>query len=237
MSETYQLQLAGDNYYPYKLVKSRRAKYIRIKISSKGELSVVLPRGVPEKQAHSFIHKKSKWVLKNVKNISFDQKAIFPSYLDLKLLNERWDIKYIESDSNVIQLLEKTDNNLEVKGKIDDWELVKKILNNWCKKKAKRIFTIMIENLAEEHGFHFNRLSIRSQKTRWGSCSMAKNINLNCKLLFMPANVAEYVMIHELCHTIEMNHSSCFWRLVEDCDADYKSNRAQLKKLGKALIL
>ncbi len=237
MTETYQLQLADNQYYPYKLVKSRRAKYIRIKISAIGELSVVLPWGASEKHAHGFLQKKSQWILRTLENISFDKSDLFPKHLDLKLLNEYWSVEYIKSEDDAIQLKQISNNHLEIKGNIDDWEFVKNTINKWCKVKAKTLFREMLESLAEEHGFHFNRLSVRSQKTRWGSCSTAKNINLNSKLLFMPENVVEYVMIHELCHTIEMNHSSNFWRLVEDCDSDYRDNRKQLKLLGKTLAL
>ena len=95
----------------------------------------------------------------------------------------------------------------------------------------------MLQELAELHGFHYQRLSIRAQKTRWGSCSHQKNINLNCKLLFMPEEVVKYVMIHELCHTIEMNHSSRFWALVNDCDPSYKKHKQQLKDLSREVVL
>ena len=211
MSETYQLRLADNQFYPYKLVKSPRAKYIRIKISTVGELSVVLPRGIAEKHAHGFLNKKSKWVSKTIANIPELENERFPEYLDLKLLNQKWKIRYIKSDiNNDNQLKEVSENCLEISGNIEDWDVVKKWLNQWCKKKAKLVFKDMIEVLAEEHGFHFNKLTIRSQKTRWGSCSINKNISLNSKLLFMPIDVAKYVMIHELCHTIEMNHSSDF---------------------------
>jgi predicted metal-dependent hydrolase len=94
-----------------------------------------------------------------------------------------------------------------------------------------------MEALAEEHGFHFNRLSFRSQKTRWGSCSGNKNISLNSKLLFMSEAVVKYVMIHELCHTVEMNHSSRFWSLVEDCDPEYRHHKKQLKEYGKLVLI
>jgi hypothetical protein len=238
MSEIYQLRLADNQMYPYKLVKSHKAKYIRIKVSSMGELSVVLPRGISEKHAHSFLQTKSQWVLKTIANTVIAKNNVFPESLDLKLLGEYWSLNYIKSNENTcIQLKETSENSLEITGNIEDWDNVKKIINRWCKLKAKQIFITMLEALAEEHGFHFNRLSIRSQKTRWGSCSTAKNINLNSKLLFMPIDVAKYVMIHELCHTIEMNHSSRFWQLVEDCDANYKKNRKQLKTLGKAIVI
>lgn len=238
MSDIHQLRLADNQFYPYKLVKSNRAKYIRIKVSTMGELSVILPRGISEKHAHNFMHKKSHWISKTIANIPEGKNTKFPEYLDLKLLNQTWKVNYRTSDiKNAIQLEETSENALDVTGNIEDWDLVKKQLNQWCKIKANLIFKNMIEALAEEHGFHFNKLTIRSQKTRWGSCSTNKNISLNSKLLFMPINVTKYVMIHELCHTIEMNHSSKFWQLVESCDEHYKNNRTMLKKLGKLIII
>jgi len=238
MSESHQLRLSDNQFYPYKLIKSRRAKYIRIKVSTEGDLSVVLPRGIPEKHAHGFLSSKLLWVSKTIANIPVLENKRFPESLDLKLLDQKWEIRYINSDiNNDNQLKEISKDCLEISGYLEDWDAVKNHLNQWCKIKAKFIFKSMIESLAEEHGFHFNKLTIRSQKTRWGSCSMSKNISLNSKLIFMPINVVKYVMIHELCHTIEMNHSSRFWKLVEDCDANYKNNRRQLKSLGRAIVL
>ena len=95
----------------------------------------------------------------------------------------------------------------------------------------------MLEDLAEKHGFHYKKLSIRSQKTRWGSCSSSKNISLNSKLLLFSRDIVQYVMIHELCHTIQMNHSSSFWKLVEDCDPNFKNNRKELKQQEKLIFL
>jgi len=238
MDEQFQLQLTDNQFYPYKLIKSYRAKYIRIKVSNSGEIKVVLPRGISEKHAHSFVQKKSQWITKTLANIPEINGKEFPEYLNLKLLNEEWNIKYINLDTNnKIQLHEIADNHLQISGNIEDWRATKTILNQWCKRKAEPIFKDMIEKLAEEHGFHFNKLTIRSQKTRWGSCSTRKNISLNSKLLFMPVNVTKYVIIHELCHTVEMNHSSRFWQLVEDCDENYISNRNELRKLGKLISL
>lgn len=236
MNEVFQLRLADDQFYPYMLVKSRRAKYIRIKISSQGELSVVLPRGIAEKHAHGFMLKKSNWIAKTVNKISLEIPNSFPEHLNLNLINEKWNIDYIPANTS-IKLDEIIQGKLRLTGNINDWNNVKGHLNHWCKIKSKTIYNEMIEKLAEEHGFHFNKLSIKSQKTRWGSCSMNKNISLNSKLIFMPKDIVKYVMIHELCHTIEMNHSSRFWRLVENCDPNYKYNRKQLKSLGKMVVI
>ena len=238
MNESYWLQLSDNQQYPYTLIKSARAKYVRIKISASGELSVVLPRGISAKHAHTFVQKKAQWILKTLQNTTTTAAEIFPESLDLALLGEHWGIEYIyDSQQENIKLKEHENHQLALIGDTQNWETTKKKLNHWCKQKAKKTFNKMMQELAEFHGFHFNKLSIRSQKTRWGSCATNKNISLNSKLILMPENVVKYVMIHELCHTLEMNHSASFWRLVEDCDSDFKNNRKQLKTLGKHVIL
>lgn len=237
MASHYWLDFAeSEQRHPYRLVLSNRAKYIRIKISNSGDLSVVLPKGISEKHAHSFIRKKSQWIFNNLQKITTNDSGKYPDCIDLELLDEHWEIQYID-ENHTVKLEEVSNNSLEIKGNIEDWDAIKSLLNKWCKVKSQNTFTVMVEALAEEHGFHFNRLTIRSQKTRWGSCSNKKNINLNSKLVLMPENVVKYVIIHELCHTIEMNHSSSFWQLVEDCDPNYKNNRKQLKLLGKHIYL
>jgi len=235
-SDTYSLALSSD-IYPYLIVRSARAKHIRIKLSNTGVLSLVLPKGTSESIGHSFIQSKSSWVEKNLNNLTITEKETIPLSLDLRLLNERWQIEYVDQSTNQIRLNEYDDFNLSISGNTADVTSLHGAINQWCKKKSRVVFNLMLEQLAEEHGFHYNGLSVRAQKTRWGSCSSNKNINLNCKLLFMPIEVVKYVMIHELCHTIEMNHSSRFWDLVADCDPNYKAHRKNLKLLGKELFL
>ncbi|GAA0410894.1 SprT family zinc-dependent metalloprotease [Cocleimonas flava] len=235
-SDTYSLALS-DGAHPYLVVRSKRAKHIRIKLSNSGELSLVLPAGTPDSLGHSFIQSKSVWVEKNLSKLSISEKETIPTSLNLRVLNEQWNIDYINPSSTQMSLQEDDDYCLRISGDISDISELHFLINQWCKKKSKKIFTLMLQQLAEEHGFHYNGLSIRAQKTRWGSCSSKKNINLNCKLLFMPVDVVRYVMIHELCHTLEMNHSSRFWDLVEDCDPNYKKHRRELKRLGKEVVL
>jgi len=81
------------------------------------------------------------------------------------------------------------------------------------------------------YGFEYKRISIRNQKTRWGSCSKKGNLNFNYKLLFLSQEQADYIIVHELCHLKEMNHSKRFWNLVLESILDYKNVRKSLKKL------
>ena len=85
-------------------------------------------------------------------------------------------------------------------------------------------------------GVSFGRITIRSQKTRWGSCSAKGNLSFNCLLMLMPQAVRDYVVIHELCHRKHLNHSAAFWAEVERYCPDYRTHRKWLKENGGALI-
>ncbi len=101
---------------------------------------------------------------------------------------------------------------------------------------ARKIITERTEQLAEAIGVSYNRISIRHQTSRWGSCSAKGNLNFNCLLILCPDNVRDYVIIHELCHLKEMNHSPEFWAEVARYCTDYKERRLWLRHNGADLI-
>lgn len=96
------------------------------------------------------------------------------------------------------------------------------------RKKAKEYLPKRIEFLAKQHGFSYGKLSFRNQKTRWGSCSGTDNISLNITLVTMPPELIDYVILHELTHTIEKNHSKAFWSKLEQVCPDCKKLRKKL---------
>lgn len=81
------------------------------------------------------------------------------------------------------------------------------------------------------------RITIRNQRSRWGSCSAAGNVNLNYKLIFLPEELLDYVVVHELCHLIELNHSPAFWKLVEDVLPQYRVYQCELRAYERDLKL
>ena len=89
---------------------------------------------------------------------------------------------------------------------------------------------------AEQMGLHFGRITLRHQRTCWGSCSSKGNLNFNCVLMLAPEEVADYVIVHELCHLVQPNHSKAFWALVESAMPDYAAHRRWLKENSRRLI-
>ena len=99
---------------------------------------------------------------------------------------------------------------------------------------AKKIFAQKCREYAEIMGVTYGRITIREQKTRWGSCSSAGNLNFNWRLVEMPEEIIDYLVVHELAHRREMNHSKAFWAIVEQTLPDYKVRREWLRKNGAA---
>ena len=100
------------------------------------------------------------------------------------------------------------------------------------KRKAQIAIPMRTDYWAELIGVSYNRISIRNQKTRWGSCSIDGNLNFHMMLVMMPDEIRDYVMIHELCHRKHMNHSTEFWNEVGKYDSEYKAHRKWLKDNG-----
>jgi len=100
------------------------------------------------------------------------------------------------------------------------------------KKLAKAVLAEKCRIFAERMGVSYGTITVREQKTRWGSCSARGNLNFNWKLVLMPEEIQDYLVVHELAHRIEMNHSPAFWAVVERELPDYRTRREWLKKNG-----
>ena len=101
---------------------------------------------------------------------------------------------------------------------------------------ALKVIPARVEYFARVIGVTYGKITIRNQKTRWGSCSSKGNLNFNCLLMLAPPEVLDYVVVHELCHRKQMNHSKAFWSEVEKVFPDYKEARKWLKEEGSQMI-
>ncbi len=219
---------------PYKLRFSKKAHYLRIQINRSNELEVVLPNGCKISEAEKFIVKKVKWIKKHLtekkveeeKFLFLGKEIIVNQEFELFLTSHK--ITFNKAgDSNkpdVLSIISPPDNNIKLNS----------IYEFWLRKQANVYLIKRAQHLAGDLNFSINRVSIKGQKTRWGSCSTKKNLSFNFKLMKFKDEIIDYVIIHELCHLKEMNHSKKFWLLVEKYCPQYKILRKELNH-GKSI--
>ena len=100
------------------------------------------------------------------------------------------------------------------------------------KEKARALVEERLAHFNQVYQFKWNRITIRNQRSRWGSCSRKKNLNFNYKIMFLPPRLADYIIVHELCHLGVLNHSPQFWALVSQTVQDYRTLRKELRKVS-----
>jgi predicted metal-dependent hydrolase len=101
------------------------------------------------------------------------------------------------------------------------------------KEAARELCHARLEHYNQHYNLQFNRVAIRNTRSRWGSCSSKKNLNFNYRIVFLPPELQDYLIVHELCHLQEMNHAPQFWALVAQKAPDYKNNIKALRALEK----
>lgn len=225
---------------PYTLINSQRAKSVRLKICRINGLQMVVPRRFNTKRIPDILHKNQKWILRNWHHIADNQshhKTSLPQELDLLFLNEKWQIQYYPQEIKDVKIKTQENNMIKISGKIQDITLVITALKKWLKRKAKEYLIAELNKISQITQLTYTSASIRDTHTRWGSCSAKKRISLNFKLLFLPSELVEYILIHELCHTIHLNHSIHFWRLVGNFCPNHTEARKKLKQISFHLPL
>ncbi len=142
----------------------------------------------------------------------------YPFFLIKLFVTKKWSwiLQKIEQKKNSSSLL----TIKHTKAEIDQY-----------KKITKNLVQERIVFFQQYYGLEFKRTSVRDQKSRWGSCSSKGNLNFNYRLCLLPPELADYIIVHELCHLKEMNHSRNFWLLVAQTQPNYKQLKKQLKSI------
>ena len=214
---------------PYKVIRSNR-RTLSISIDENAELIVRAPHLLSMNKIHDFINEKKKWVNKQQKIINNRlSDSAFDKDMAL-MLGSLYPIK-IKTDQSKKLIF----NGEEFLVCSSDQELIQSSLKKWYKKKFREVAIPRLTYFADKYNLSVNQVRIKEQKTLWGSCSSRNNINLNYLLIMAPMNVIDYVIIHELAHTIHRNHSSHFWKTVESMMPNFKEAKTWLKDYGYKL--
>jgi hypothetical protein len=167
-------------------------------------------------------NKKSKGVKITLKN-----KGIFLVSYPWFVSQRRAEKFFLESEEWALRSLRSLKNTKY--SSLLSWGERKDYLKN--KERARALVEERLKELNQIYNFSFNKIAIRDQQTRWGSCSSNRNLNFNYRVLFLPDELVDYLIVHELCHLQEMNHSRNFWELVERGIPGYRKLSRKLKRL------
>lgn len=221
--------LAIPDLPPYSVRESARAKHVNLRLSPTGELEIVVPIGFDRREIPAIILKHETWLQRATQRLEQRRpdsplldKPGLPTKIELRALNQNWFIEYTPAPVTRIQINEDADGVMILWGNTKNEKLCYKALDRWLVHRSNQLLAPWIRRLSADINLPFGNVAFRGQKTLWGSCSSKKDISLNYKLLFLPAPMVNYVFIHELAHTIHMNHSQEFWDLVGQFEPDYR---------------
>lgn len=220
---------------PYSIRISPRARYLRFRVTVDKGLEVVVPRGYDQRRIPAVLNTNQLWVqtaLERVAEARRQQAAApdqtIPATITLSSIGRMWQVETIAARSRTATVEEPAPDRLILRGRIDDAEVCEAALQRWVLRQAHEILIPWLGRVSREIEIPFARTAIRKQKSRWGSCSRIGTISLNAKLLFIDPDLVRYILIHELCHMRELNHSPRFWKLVSAHYPAYKKAHQRL---------
>ncbi|MDX2305267.1 MAG: SprT family zinc-dependent metalloprotease [Microscillaceae bacterium] len=217
-------------------VKSTKTRRLSIRIRPLEGVKVTFPESVSFKEAQHFVEEKSSWIQKHLPRIQHieNQWTIF---------DENTTFRTREHQLEIIPHSELTARYRVGRQKIQVYyprhrdiheealqEFIREAIEEAWRREAKKYLPLRLAYFAQKHNFRYQNVFIKNTKTRWGSCSSQNNINLSLHLMRLPDPLIDYVLLHELCHTVEKNHGKNFWALLDQVTGDARGLDKQLSQ-------
>ncbi|MDO9225966.1 MAG: SprT family zinc-dependent metalloprotease [Pseudomonadota bacterium] len=237
------LALPDGRNLEFEIRASTRTRSLRLKLSAREGLVVTAPLGLDRQRLLALVAGKAEWIAGRmaefdaVRHLIGTQPVARPQAFDLPALAESWRVEYKATRSRTVGARVDQPGRIVVAGAVDDVEACHAALRRWLARHATSALSPWLTNLAEQTGLRFVDLAIKNQRTRWGSCSAHGRISLNCKLLFLPRELVRYVLLHEICHLLEANHSERFWMHLRHFEPSSDSLHGRMRDAWKAVPL
>jgi predicted metal-dependent hydrolase len=213
-----------DNY----ILIRKEVKHARLRVSEDGQVRIIAPPTFSDEDITSMLKKKAKWIDTNLKYFN-GMSSIELQRNQLLLFGNRYNYFYDTTFSQKV-IIDHEHKTIQSKRDLLD----PKVQEKWYRSIAKKHLIKRTKELSAKLKLPFNKFFIRESKTKWGNCSKEKNISLNWKLIKAPENVIDYLIVHELLHTVVMSHTHKFWTLLRSYYPDYKESIKWLEKYGNS---
>ena len=230
----------------YQIRRSQRAQRARIVVSP-SKVEIVVPLRMTESVIHGFVQNKQSWIIRTMEKLKHREQTL-ESFAPIKYVQDakipfRGDKFPLTVGSTRLKKIKIEFNNgfnvlvpVTLTGTDFDQE-IREGLIRWMKKRALVEADVYVQRHADRMKLFPRSVRIKNQTSRWGSCGINDDINLNWLLILAPTEVFEYVVVHELCHIQVRNHSADFWRLVAAQLPNYKQQKIWLKTYGSSLMM
>jgi len=222
---------AKNKVTTYKIIRSNR-KTLCLSVDESARLIVRAPNRASDKQIHEFVSTKESWINKK-QQLMRDRLDEYESHSSLPqclYLGKLYPLKLIPGQVDTMSF-----NGSDFTVSHSNEDKIKLTLSSWYKQRFIDIAKPRVSYYAKKYNLAINRVNVKAQKTLWGSCSGNNNINLNYQLIMAPIEVIDYVIVHELVHTLHKNHSPSFWQEVSSIMPKYKASKSWLKENGYKL--
>lgn len=215
------------------IVRSKR-RTLALIVKPDGSLIVRAPLRASEKSIREFVESNAKWIeKKRIEALTFRPpapKQYVPGEMFM-FLGNAYPLEIAKGQKKALLLEGKFKLSQAAQG------IARMAFERWYREQAKQILTERVSLYASQYGFQYKKIGITSARTRWGSCSSNGSLNFSWRLVLAPMEAVDYVVVHELVHTVFHNHSKRFWKRVEKIMPDYKERRKWLRKDGRQLML
>lgn len=212
------------------ILQKKKVKHARIRVSENLSVRIIVPEYFNGSDIENLIEKKQIWIEKNLTKFKSKTVKIKLHENQILLFGNKYNYFYTQN------LHHKVIVNQEHKTIQSKINLLDKTLQlKWYRGYAKQHITQRLEELAKRHKLRYNKVFIRSQRTKWGNCSTEKNLSFNWRLIKTPHFVIDYLIYHELVHTRIMSHTNKFWAELRSLYPEYQEAVIWLEKYGKAL--
>ena len=230
-------RLDAHGEFDYQLRVSARARFVRLYVSPHRGLEIVVPRGFDRRRVPGVLREKSAWIRRSLDRVQSQRDEILaaprwqlPERIHFRAVDVEWAVVARLGPGLRLSAAIAAPRELEITGPIENEALGRAVLGRFLLIQAETHLPPLLETVSRETGLEYSRVSIRRQRSRWGSCSAQGAISLNASLMFLPEHWTRYVLVHELCHTVHLNHSRRYWALVARHYPEYRLAEREMRR-------
>lgn len=214
----------GDKEFEV-VVKKKAMRSLRLRLREKNKIEMSVPWLTPMIFIKKFLNDNAEWILKQ--NEKLGHKKTLSNIKKIEILGEKYEVETKKSLRDSLVILDK-----KIFVNYSEKKKIKEIIDKKMRVMALKLIKENTKRLADKFGLRYEKVSVKNQSSRFGSCSHSGSLNFNWQIILFPTPVFEHIILHELTHLTVKNHSKSFWELLGKYDSNWRENNRWLKKEG-----